>query len=169
MNYVTKKRQHKLSPQLIDAITREPSHQSMHMWRLCRQRNLIHSDCSGTVPARHRGRRLARRVAQPPKGSALWTLLSEQSHPFQTQTPLDRAMYEMDARVERDCRVLGLLSPCIVEWRQVRLQWWTAGHAAYKINWCDGGVMYVDNGFIGGDDHIGWAPNDIPFGTIWIE
>jgi hypothetical protein len=39
---------------------------------------------------------------------------------------------------------------------------WTQGrHVVYRVVLCDGSIFYVDNGIVGGSDHVG-LPSEIP-------
>ena len=47
---------------------------------------------------------------------------------------------------------------------------WYAGHVVVKITLCDGSIIYVDNGTVGGDDNIG-LPSESPtwLGPAWTH
>jgi hypothetical protein len=52
-------------------------------------------------------------------------------------------------------------SPCIVDEGVVQLAWWVvAGHAAYKVVFCDGTTVYFDNG-TGGNGSGVFYPGDL--------
>lgn len=43
-----------------------------------------------------------------------------------------------------------------------------AGHVVYRIVLCDGSIVYVDNGFVGGEDHVGF-PSDAPSFVLGVN
>jgi hypothetical protein len=47
---------------------------------------------------------------------------------------------------------------------------WYAGHVVVKITLCDGSIIYVDNGTVGGGDHVG-LPSESPtwLGPAWTH
>jgi hypothetical protein len=71
-------------------------------------------------------------------------------------------------KCERWCRGFEMqhsvgFPECVYEVSMHQTRWYgVGGHAVIRIVLCDGSVLFVDSGTIGGDDHVG-VPGEVPW------